>query len=436
MASGAALFVGAFAWFWFWRSNGYTGGDSGQWDRTIFEGWWLQRRQMLSFVTMQATFQVMHALLGWTSRMAIALDSCVSGALAVVLLWRMFRDRGGWGWGLAVAATAGFTLIYYGHIETYAMSVTAMLFHLLAVQRTLEGRWPPWTLAATFTLMLLFHLIAIFMLPAALTIAAIEIRKRPPEARGWGKLLLALSPVTLVWLIGFSGMANFAFDEAVSKEFFVAPPLELIKAPWLVLTHRDHRGDLSIVHKMWFMIWDGGFFAILAPWVFFRFRRERLTLCYLGYFLCFLIWTAVWAPLQYAPDFDLFCFPWVIATLAVARHLADLPGRSVWAGALLGANVLLFLIRPAVFAEVGNRGTAQVTLEDSPHLEEATIFLDESFKIGAGAYRYLPTGVHVVTLRRPQWPMLRRAFVAGEGEALRIRIDERLLEILPDPAAD
>ncbi len=428
--TGIALFLVSFSWFWFWRSNQYTGGDSGQWDRTIYEGWWLQRRQMLSFVTMQLTFQVTQALMGWTSRMAIGLVSCTSGAFAVVIFWRLLRDRTAWGWALALAASAGFTVIFYGHIETYAMSVTAMLLHLLAVKRTQEERWPPWTIAATFTLMLFFHLIAIFILPAAAWVALRENHRRGLGLRGIGTLLLALVPTVLIWLIGFSDFANFAFDEAVKKEFFVAPPFELILKPWLIITHVDARGDLSILHKLNFMLFDAGMFALFIPLVVFRFRRETLTLYFSAYLLCLLIWTAIWSPLQYAPDFDLFSFPWVVGVVLVSMHVTRLPGRSVWIGLLLGSNLLLFLMRPAVFAEIGQRGTAELTVEDSPYLEGTTVFLDESFKLPPGTYAHLPATAHLISIRHPGWPLSRRVILVEEGDNWKVEVGERSLELI------
>jgi hypothetical protein len=427
--TGAVLFLASLGWFWFWRSNQYTGGDSGQWDRTIYEGWWLQRRQMLSFVTMQLTFQITNALWAWTSGMAIGLVSCASGAFAVVIFWRMLADRPAWGWALAAAASAGFTVIYYGHIETYAMSVTAMLLHLLAVKRTLEDRWPPWTLAATFTLMLCFHLIAVFIFPAAAWIALRENHRRGLGLRGIRSLLLAMSPAALIWLIGFSDFANFAFDEAVKKEFFVAPPFQLILKPWLIFTHVDARGDLSILHKLNFMLVDAGLFALLIPVVIFLFRRETLTLYFSAYLLCLLIWTAIWSPLQYAPDFDLFSFPWVVGIALVSLHLTELRVRSLWIGLLLGSNLLLFMARPAVFAELGNRQTAELTVLDSPWLEGTTVFLDESFKLPAGTYRHLPAAAHLISIRRPGWPMTRRVFLADEGDRWTVEIGEGSLEL-------
>lgn len=428
--TGALLFVLSLAWFWFWRSNQYTGGDSGQWDRTIFEGWWLQRRQMLSFVAMQATFQTMNALLGWSSRMAIALCSCLSGAFAVVIFWRMLRGRVAEGWALAAAVTAGFTTIYYGHIETYAMSVTAMLFHLLAVQRTCEGRWAPWTVAATFTLMLCFHLIAVFILPAAALVAVIETQKRRLGAKGYGRIALALSPVTLVWIVGFTDLANFAFDEAVKQEFFIAPPAELILKPWLIFTHIDARGDLTIVHKFNFMVVNAGLFAVLIPWALLRFRRQTVTLYFGAYLLCLLIWTAIWSPLQYAPDFDLFSFPWVVGIALVALHITQLRGRAVWLGLILGSNALLFLARPAVFAEIGHREEAKLHVADTPWAEGTTLFLDESFKLPVGIYPHLPARAHVFSVRRRGWPMIRRVVLIEEGETWRVEIGEQSLNIV------
>lgn len=430
--TGAALFICSFAWFWFWRTQHYTGGDSGQWDRTIYEGWWLQRRQMLSFATMQLSFQVMNAALGWTSMMSIGLVSCLSGATGVVILWRMLHERAGGPGIILAAATAGFTVIYYGHIETYAMSVTAMLFHLLALQRTIEGRWAPWTVAATFSLMLFSHLIAIFLLPAALLAAVSATRKRAPGSRGWGALALAVSPVLVVWFVGFSGYVTAGFDDAIKEEFFVVPPARLLLRPWLAFTHVDARGDPSMLHKARFMIWNAGAFAPLVPWVAWRFRREMLMRLLALNFLGLLAWYVAWAPLQYAEDFDLFCMPWVIGVTMVGFVLDRLPRRATLLGVLLGVNLALFLQRPAVYADLGRSGVAEITLVETPWLPDVTVFLDESFKLPPGTYRHLPDGAHLVTIRRKAWPMIRRVAVVNPGEHWRIEVGEASLNLVQE----
>lgn len=432
LLTGAALFLASFAWLWFWRTQHYTGGDSGQWDRTIYEGWWLQRRQMLSFAAMQLSFRLTNAAFGWTSMMAIGLVSCLSGALGVVILWRMLRERAGWAWVLLAASTAGFTVIYYGHVETYAMSVTAMLLHLLAMQRALEGRWAPWSIAATFALTLFFHLIAIFLLPAAVAAAILETRRRRLGARGWAAMALAASPVLVVWFVGFSGFVTAGFDDAVKEEFFVVPPSQLVLRPWLAFTHVDARGDLSMLHKARFTLWNAGAFALLIPWAAWRCRREPMMRLLLLNFLCLLAWFIVWAPLQYAEDFDLFCMPWVIGVVLVASALDRFRQRAALLGALLGVNLLLFMQRPAVFADLGRDGVAELRLAESPWLEDVTVFLDESFKLPVGTYRYLPDGVHLVTVRRKGWPMIRRVVLTGPGERWRVEVGEQALTLVQE----
>lgn len=428
--TGALFFVLGFAWFWFWRSNQYTGGDSGQWDRTIYEGWWIQRRQMLSFISMQAAYQVTHALFGWTSRMGIAFCSCLSGAFAVVIFWRMMRDRPAWGWAFGAAVTAGFTTLYYGHIETYAMSGTALLFHLLAVQRTSEDRWPVWSIPATFSIMLLFHLIAIFTLPAAMLVTALEVRRRRLGPRALLPVGLALLPCGLVWLVGFTEVFGVGFDVAMETEFLVAPVSELILKPWVVFTHIDARGDLSILHKLNFMIVNAGLLALLIPWAVGRFRHERVTLYFAAYFVCLLIWFLIWSPLQYAPDFDLFSFPWIVGVALVCLHLTRIRGRGAWLGLILGSNLLLFMARPAVFAELGERGVARLEVAATPLAEEATLYLDESFKLPTGTYRHLPARAHVFSVRRRGWPMIRRVALIEAGETWRVEIGDQSLELV------
>ena len=59
-----------------------------------------------------------------------------------------------------------------------------------------------------------------------------------------------------------------------------------------------------------------------------------------------------------------------------------------------------------------------------------TVFLDESFRLPAGIYRYLPSGVHLVTLRAKDWPRLRRSLIVRDGERWRIEIGDQRLDLV------
>ena len=416
--------VVSFAWFWFWRSSQWSGGDSEQWEREINNGVWWRKRQMFSFGCMQLAFQITNWLWGWTALMAINAVSCLSGSLTLLCVWRLFRGRPYAGWSFALVATAGFTTLFYGHIETYAQPVAALFLHLLALERTIAGKWRPWTLVLTWCLMMAFHLAAIFLLPAFVCIVLIEVRRQKlglPEIR---EVIKAFIPGAL-FLYAVYGPLDWGGGELVGPHF-ICPLDKLLTHPWVIFTD-EHLGV-----KFWFLVWNGGVAGLLVFWVFarelFPGRRDRFTLCLLAYFLCFMGFYAIWHPEAGELDFDLFCFPWVIAVVAVARHVMMLRGRGFWVGLILGVNLYLWSTRPLVCANIGHRGTGTILFERLGIPKERLVLLDERIRLRP-VNRYVMEGMHQVSgyfgLKR-----VNRIINMRPGETWLVREKDGKLEIL------
>lgn len=416
---GILILVLGFLWFWFWRSNQWTGGDSEQWEREIDFGRWFRKRQMCSFAMMQLVHTIGRGLWGWSARLAINCTSCMAGAVSILVLWRMYYRRSDALWPILIVATGGFTALFYGHIETYAQPVAALLFHLLAIQRTIENRWRPWTVVATFGLGMAFHLVFLFALPAAVLIALWETQRRGSGCRGYLSLVYAALPAVLLWY-AITRM-DLGHGELVGP-CLIHPPSELIRRPWLVFTHA------TVPLKFKFMLWNGGLASCLAVWVFlhsrWQYRKDRMMLYLLAYFICFLVFAAVWTPGAGDRDFDLFCFPWVIAYVAVSRRIMDLPARELWFGLVLGINVILWLMRPVVFSDIGHRGHGTIVLESTlPSTEHNLILLDERLRLHP-INKYIPRGPHEVTLRRARKEAMRRIVFIEPGDTYYLRLDE------------
>jgi hypothetical protein len=422
--------LAAFAWFWLWRSGVWCGGDSEHWEREINHGVWLRRRQMLSFASFQFVFTLGQWLGGWWSaRGAIHLVSCAAGALALLPLWRLLRGRPQAPLAFAIVATAGFTTIFYGHIETYAQPVAALLLHLLALWRTHQRRWRPWTVAATFCLVMVFHLVILFALPATLVILAYEIRRRDDPWREAFAVALAALPGLLFWV----GISRYMLGEGeLVGPHFAALLGEILRRPWVLLSAPSNPLKLN------FMFWDGGAAVLVALGVFARALRrplrESFTTILFLYFLCFMGFFAIWNPDAGERDFDLFCFPWVIATLAAAWHAGELPWRPVLVGVILGVNAWLFLTRTAVFADLPNRGAGTILFEHTMPADSALVMLDDSFRIFP-TNRGVPAGGHVVraTIGPRVW---RRALNLRPGETVRLRLTPQGLEALDARTAE
>jgi hypothetical protein len=298
--------VVSFAWFWYWRSIQWSGGDSEQWEREINFGIWWRKRQMLSFGCMQMAFQVTQWLWGWNALKAINAVSCLSGSLSLLCLWRLFRGYPHAVWSFALVATAGFTTLFYGHIETYAQPVAALCFHMVALERTLHGKWRPWTLVLSWCLMMMFHLSALFILPAVFAIALREVFRQRLGLSELGEVLKAAVPGALFWFSVY-GLLDWGEGELVGPHF-ICPLETLLAKPWVIFTD-EHLGI-----KFWFLVWNAGVAGFLVFWVFahelLSGRRDRFTLYLLAYFLCYMGFYAIWNPEMGERDFDLFSFPW------------------------------------------------------------------------------------------------------------------------------
>ncbi|HNY28813.1 MAG TPA: hypothetical protein PKH31_15680 [Candidatus Sumerlaeota bacterium] len=384
--------VVSFAWFWYWRSIQWSGGDSEQWEREINFGVWWRKRQMFSFACMQMMFQITHRLWGWNALMAINATSCLAGSLTLLTVWRLFRGRPHAAWSFALVATAGFTTLFYGHIETYAQPVAALCFHLLAVERTLAGKWKPWTMVLSWCLIMAFHLSAIFILPAMLPLALLEIHR---QKLGWSELrevLKAAVPGALFWF-AINGFLDWGYGELAGPHF-ICPLDQLLSEPWVVFT------DEHLKVKFWFLVWDGGVAGFLAYGLFarelFPGRRDRFTLYLLAYFLCYMGFYAIWNPEMGERDFDLFSFPWVIAVVAVARHVMTWRGRAVWVGLILGFNLYLWATRPVVSAEREHQGNGIVLFENKGIPDGRPVMLDERMFLRP-LNPCVPEGTHLVT---------------------------------------
>lgn len=382
----------AFLWFWFWRAHQWTGGDSEQWEREIHGGVWLRKRQMLPFGFMQATYQITNRLMGWPAFRAINFISCLSGAVAMLACWRHFHDRRDAYWAIAIIGSAGFTTIFYGHIETYAQPVAALLFHFLALRRYLQNRWPLWSVTATFSLVVWFHLVILYALPVLLLAIGFSYREKPFERKEIFRLILSLAPIGLLLII--FKFTNWGKGEFIGPHFIV-PFKELMRRPWVMFTHRH------LATKFWFFVWNGGIAGALGLGIFVRSinRKGRISfiLWLFLYFLCFMVFTLVWNPDAGIRDFDLFCFPWVVAVLAFAEEAMTLPLRSIVIGLALGFNIFLFLTRTVVFADLENRHYGAIDISMAQGTDQFFILMDQRKKLSE-RNDFVPTGSHEIVV--------------------------------------
>lgn len=405
----------SFAWFWFFRSQEYSGGDSEQYTREVSQGLWFRKRQMLSFALLRLAYIATHAAWGWTAELAFSLVSCLAGAAAMLIVWRMFAGRRNAAVSFVVVASGGFAAIFHGHIETYALPLAALFLHLLAVQRSSENRWPIWTLPATFLLAMLLHLVALFALPALAAVTALEIRRRGIGARD-----LAVSGACALGGIAFWIALQWAKIGHGELEGggLIHPMSSLAMRPWLVFSQ-----DEFVRAKAGFVWVNAGMTFALMPWVYAARVNDRATRHELLYFLCFVNFFLVWSPFAGERDWDLFSFPWAVGTVTLARWLLELRARAMWLGLALGSNFFLWIARPFHFAHLGERDHGTIVFENRSGQEILRALIDDRVPLER-ENRYLPAGGHSVTLLVRGGKPIRRIVRIEPGRTYEMSLEE------------
>lgn len=417
----AAVFFGSLLWFWFFRSNGFTGGDSEQWEREVVLGRWFRRRQMLSFASMQLGYQLMHALAAWPGWLAINLVSSLFGAGAMVAIWLYFEGMRHRLALFLLTATTGWTAVFYGHIETYAQPACAMLWHLLAVKRVLQGRWPLWSASFTWALWPWFHLVALFSFPAH---GIFMVRRwRAAELNPFCAAAAYLPVVALALLFLFH-------RDNVPGEFIGA--LIFGRMQEAVSDPAELWGFLDLYEKAWFFLWNGGVAGILAlgilPLALRPGAGERLqTLA--GYLICYLFFFLIWEPHRGLPDWDLYIFPFVVGGLLAGERVMDIPGRAAWIGLIAGVNLYTLILRPIQWAEVSWRGSGVVAIIPAWEGRNPIMLIDDRTPLMPVNY-YVPRGVRKIRVNSVSSETSIVSFLSVEpGQVTLLLIDDT--QIIP-----
>lgn len=156
------------------------------------------------------------------------------GLAAAAFAWGLVREtteesRTRWVlWPLLL--TAGFTQLYFGYIESYAIVSAAMLGTLWLALRHARGADPPWFFGAALGVTIATHLATLFLLPAY----AVAVAKR--EGRAHAKALLLLLPILLApilllaagappraWVEPFRTVARATHGDSAGAPHLAAP---------------------------------------------------------------------------------------------------------------------------------------------------------------------------------------------------------------------
>lgn len=405
------LYLLVFAWLWFWRTNRFTGGDSEQWERMIHGGAWFQETQAGVFFLVQLVRHMIDFAFGGTARMAFGIVSCLSGVAASAIVLKMFEGTPSRGTRMALVFTAGFTTLFYGHIESYAVPAAALLFHLLCIQRSTQDRWPVWTIPVSHALMVSMHLVALFVYPAVICVTAFEARRRSLGSRRIPGILACLGLSLLIWMI-IRAMGDNRSGDSITYLLYVvrtlfSNPAELID-------------KLEPRLKLLFAFWNGAAVAILLPQAWPR-RSDILVRYWSPYLALLFVFTVVWGAARGEPDFDLHSFPWIMATVLAAWVYRPVAWARAAVAFILAINVGLWMARPASYAEILHRGTATVRVCQDALEQSRQILLDDRLGLDA-VNRFVPVGPHRVSVFESD-RVLRTTFNLERGKSYRLCVD-------------
>ncbi len=181
--------------YWFFREVVPTADGDRVW-RMVEGGVWFYRRSLLAQAFARSIF-VFTEPYGWTGIDSLHAYSVLSGGLFVfssVLLAGLLPHR--CGWCLFLLLTAGFTGVFCGHIEYYALIVAATSLYLFAGSLALCGRLSLFWVGLVYSFLCWVHLMGWFLFPSVLLLWVIG-GGRGNDARD---LFLGLIPFFLIFV--------------------------------------------------------------------------------------------------------------------------------------------------------------------------------------------------------------------------------------------
>jgi hypothetical protein len=411
-----ALFLLAFLWFWFWRPYGFYGGDSEFLDRQIGAGFWFRKREPLAVAAMQLCHQLTSPLWGWPVSWAISLASCLAGAAAVVILWKLCRGRENARLTFALTLASGYSLLFHGSVESYALPTCLLAVWILAIRKIEEGKWPAGWIGVVFAAMAWCHTMALCLVPALALTAWLHRDTWRKDAPYWSLgFLLAVGLYVFTDVLHIGEGAGF---DTLPQMFRDSGPKEY--GPLLSLKHIEIKACF---------LWLATHLTLPAAlaWVWKK-PHDAETIQIAALSACALAFLVLFHPDAGYFDWDLFLFPSLPVAVLAARFVAASPRRNLFAAVWVTAFLSLWLPRIPVWAQLRDRGLAEVTLLNVPN--DRRILLDDRHPVATPTFK-VQGGWHTVSLlkhgERTRW----KAFEAVPGRQVNLRLPEGSVAIQP-----
>ncbi|MCX7918771.1 MAG: hypothetical protein N3A72_03990 [bacterium] len=374
---------------WLFRSYELDGGDSDQWMRETEGGIWFRKREMLSFFMFQAVYQITNRLWHWDGRLTINLVSCLAGAIFIFFLYKLcIQLKKGW-IPFSLVMTTGMTVLFFGHIETYAQVVAAsMVFFYYLIQyleHRVDARYP----AFFYSLAAMFHLQASLLFPVIPVAWYLNGRKKQ-DIIHW---IFGLLPFGLFWLAIRLGIGEGELFNNIYWVTFTPRP-DRQEPYWLF--SRTH-----VYEFVWFLYRIAAITTPMLIVLVYKFRKKivnepTLTVLLIASIILF-VFMFFYYPHKSFADWDLFSLYGLPSTLLVGYLLLRVNRAKEITVILL--VISLGVISPIIIkrAKLGQRGTGTIIIKNVP--EEAIVLLDDYLK--KPEIYYVLQGKHTVRVLNP-----------------------------------
>lgn len=273
----------------------YTG-DGHYTEELTLKGWVVLMHSSLTTILHRVFYIILHPF-GWRAWNAISFSSAFAGGIAIQALFAIRRNP----YFLAINLLSGSFFVFVGEVESYAWVNLFLLFAFFGVEQFLQEKWRFWPACTFLLIAALFHMLAIFYLPALFWIL-----RKYPRIKPW-EFMIPFS----VFLVSTVAILLLFPSEGLDLDLSRLTPLSQINRKGQLFTF------FSLAHweLLAYFHWKSSFLQIfpLEIPLLLLLRRSIDTPFKQFLAICSLIglgWTTVWHPDLGRLDWDLFsqCF--------------------------------------------------------------------------------------------------------------------------------
>lgn len=301
------------------------------------------------------------------------LVSALCGSM-FVMLWGRFVFKSPLNDDLRIALfvagiSGGAMLVFFGHVEVYALPMLGSLIFLLHGIRVLKRESPFWSLLLLFVVIVKLHIITILFLPALIYLF-LELRRQDTDAVGqsavsWKQVILFIVIPSLLIGLGAYFFLFHSYDEP-----YIGDKARQLQQSFLPLTSGappyDHYSLLAPAHLLdlvnVFLFVGGPAFLLLIGMLSFarkslKWETQLVKYAGLAFLFPFIFFCAMNPTLSIARDWDIYALiypPLLLLLFALLFERSSEHERlSIWNGYLKRAALAFGLLSlPAIIVNI------------------------------------------------------------------------------------